>query len=69
MIHIKNLMSGSLNMVVFASKKRGRKIKIKLLMAATVERLSLERRKASTNPKIQNGSKILYSKIPKNLLE
>lgn len=56
-------------MVVFASKKRGRKIKIKLLMAATVERLSLERRKASTNPKIQNGSKILYSKIPKNLLE
>ena len=56
-------------MVVFAIKNNGKNTRIKILIESIVEIFNFERIKASTNPNIQKGRSILYSNIPRNLLE
>lgn len=51
------------------SKNSGRKIIVKVLILAIILSPNFEIMNARMNPKIQNGVNILYSKIPKNLLE
>ncbi len=63
------LIKGSPRIEVFASKNSGKKVIIKILMLAITLSSNFEIIKANKNANIQNGVKILYSNIPKNLLE
>ena len=56
-------------MVVFAIKNSGKNTRIKILIERIIETFNFERIKASAKPNMQKGIRILYSNIPRNLLE
>lgn len=68
-IQIIKLIKGSPRIEVFASRNNGKKINIKMLILAIILSSNFEIIKASKNANMQKGVKILYSNIPRNLLE
>lgn len=56
-------------MVVFAIKNSGKNTRIKILIERITETFNFERIKARAKPNMQKGRRILYSNIPRNLLE